>query len=420
MIAASTSARRLGGRPAARSPARRSRAYGCADAGGAAPTTTLVPHRAASSRSRRPRTRRRTWPSSGRYVFTPAIFDGLDADAARQGRRDPAHRRHRPAPGRRSRSTATSSPRAATTSARSSTTCGPRSSWPLDRDDLGPEFRAFLAEFVACEGLKRRHDPDPARGGAAPTCSAGCPPLQPAAVAARRRARVRGVAERVGADEAVPPFANTAMDGFAVRAADTARRAGRRSGSSARSPAGVGADVAVGPGEAVRIMTGAPMPAGADAVVMVERTRRRPTATSVDDRRSRSTPGTTCGRPGDDLRPATWSSPPGTVLTPGHLGVLASVGVRAVPVVPPAAGRRAVDRRRAGRRAAAARARARSATPTGRRCWRWWPAAGLRARRPRPRARRRGRHHRGARARRSATCDALLTSGGVSMGDFDS
>ncbi len=77
------------------------------------------------------------------------------------------------------------------------------------------------------------------------------------------------LAQRVVAAEPVPPFANTAMDGYAVRAADTPGRL-RVVGDL---PAGRAPTIPVGPGEAIRIMTGAPMPDGADAVVMVERTR---------------------------------------------------------------------------------------------------------------------------------------------------
>ena len=78
----------------------------------------------------------------------PRDLRGPRGRAARRRRRDPAHRRHRHAPARPRASTAGCSAAAATTSARSSTTCGPPSSWPLDRDDLGPEFRAFLVDFV--------------------------------------------------------------------------------------------------------------------------------------------------------------------------------------------------------------------------------------------------------------------------------
>jgi molybdopterin molybdotransferase len=87
----------------------------------------------------------------------------------------------------------------------------------------------------------------------------------------------RVLAEDARSDIDVAPFDNSAMDGFALQAADTA-------GASEAEPAvldivahiAAGDDVAgvvVGPGQAARIMTGAAMPAGADAVVMVERTR---------------------------------------------------------------------------------------------------------------------------------------------------
>jgi len=77
----------------------------------------------------------------------------------------------------------------------------------------------------------------------------------------------------------IPPFANTAMDGYAVRAQSTA---GATADAPVRLrvvgelPAGHEPTVPVGDGEAIRIMTGAPMPDGADAIVMVERTDRDP------------------------------------------------------------------------------------------------------------------------------------------------
>jgi molybdopterin molybdotransferase len=84
-------------------------------------------------------------------------------------------------------------------------------------------------------------------------------------------------AEEVKATEQIPPFDNSAMDGYAVRAEDTA-------GASRQNPvvlkvlmdlpAGRHTDQAVGPGEAIRIMTGAPVPPGADTVVQVELTER--------------------------------------------------------------------------------------------------------------------------------------------------
>ena len=106
-----------------------------------------------------------------------------------------------------------------------------------------------------------------------------------AAVAAPRTRR-RGARRRAGRscsrprsrrDEAVPPFPNTAMDGYAVRAADTAGASADAPGAPAgrrRARGGTGAGRSpVGAGEAIRIMTGAPMPEGADAIVMVEQTR---------------------------------------------------------------------------------------------------------------------------------------------------
>jgi molybdenum cofactor synthesis domain-containing protein len=132
------------------------------------------------------------------------------------------------------------------------------------------------------------------------------------------------------AESAVPPFANTAMDGFAVRSADTAPGARLRivdTLPAGHDPAGM----VVGEGEAIRIMTGAPMPAGADAVVMVERT-------SVDGDEVVLEVAVPAGNhvraAGEDLSPGQDVFPPFTVLTAGHLGVLASLGMRKVPVFP--------------------------------------------------------------------------------------
>ncbi|MEM7342170.1 MAG: gephyrin-like molybdotransferase Glp [Actinomycetota bacterium] len=140
------------------------------------------------------------------------------------------------------------------------------------------------------------------------------------------------LAETIVATEAIPPFANTAMDGFAVRAADTA-------GASAETPVVVPvvATVAAGAvaprpleaGEAMRIMTGAPMPDGADAVIMVELTEVRGGDVALNG----EVPVGNHVRPaGDDLTPGATIFEPGTRLTPGHLGVLASLGRREVLV----------------------------------------------------------------------------------------
>jgi molybdopterin molybdotransferase len=83
----------------------------------------------------------------------------------------------------------------------------------------------------------------------------------------------RVLAEDVVARRTQPPAALSAMDGYAVRAADVARVPARLKIVGA-APAGKSYDAAVGPGEAVRIFTGAPLPAGTDAIVIQEDTER--------------------------------------------------------------------------------------------------------------------------------------------------
>ena len=146
-------------------------------------------------------------------------------------------------------------------------------------------------------------------------------------------------------DVLVPPFDNTAVDGFAVRAADTA-------GADQANPvrlrvigtirAGMAPDPSPAAGEAVRIMTGAPMPAGADAVVMVERSAAvHLDADGVDelvewvDLFVEVASGDAVRSAGDDLRPGDPVYPAGDVLSAGHLGVLATLGITEVEVVPP-------------------------------------------------------------------------------------
>jgi len=144
------------------------------------------------------------------------------------------------------------------------------------------------------------------------------------------------LAEAISSPEDVPPFANTAMDGYAVRAADTV-------GASAQAPvelpvvaevaAGHPAAAALEPGEAMRIYTGAPLPDGADAVVMVERTRRLDDGTRVAIEAPVAA-GLHVRVAGDDLRAGDDVFGPGEVITAGHLGVLAGIGVGEVLVHP--------------------------------------------------------------------------------------
>ncbi len=160
---------------------------------------------------------------------------------------------------------------------------------------------------------------------------AGCRPLAPSPVPALAAAGLVLDGDVVAA-EAVPPFANTAMDGYAVRAADTV-------GAPVTLPvvaevaAGHPADRALGPGQAMRIFTGAPIPDGADAVVMVERTERLDGGRTV---RIDATvdPGNHLRAAGEDLKPGERVFGTGDEVTPARLGVLASLGVDEVVAHP--------------------------------------------------------------------------------------
>jgi molybdopterin molybdotransferase len=140
-------------------------------------------------------------------------------------------------------------------------------------------------------------------------------------------------AREIVAGEAVPPFANTAMDGYAVRASDTAGagpEAPVRLAVVDELPAGRAPEGAVGEGEAIRIMTGAPVPDGADAVVMVEYTERDGDAVRV---MRAARPADHVRAAGGDLAAGDLVFAAGTVLGAAHLGVLASLGEQQVEVV---------------------------------------------------------------------------------------
>ena len=136
------------------------------------------------------------------------------------------------------------------------------------------------------------------------------------------------LAEPVVATRDVPSFANSAMDGYAVRAEDV-RAVPVSLDVLEDLPAGYVAQASVEPGTAVKIMTGAPIPEGADAVVPVE-------DTELTDRRvliRTSVPvGTNVRAVGGDVGAGTRVFAAGVRLRAAHLGVLASLGV-AHPVV---------------------------------------------------------------------------------------
>ncbi len=136
------------------------------------------------------------------------------------------------------------------------------------------------------------------------------------------------LAEDVAAERDVPPFRNSAMDGYAVRGADVA---------SVPAKLTVVGDIAagavpirpIGPGEAMRIMTGAPMPDGSDTVVRVEDTDNRIDVVTVT---VVTKPGTSVRAAGEDLKQGETILTRGTVLRPAELGVLATMGRKAVGV----------------------------------------------------------------------------------------
>jgi molybdopterin molybdotransferase len=158
----------------------------------------------------------------------------------------------------------------------------------------------------------------------------------------------RVLAEDVVADRDYPPFDKSLVDGYAVRSGD---------GVSLRCigevAAGNSFDHAIGPGECVAIMTGAPLPAGADAAVPIEKTRRQQRGTgfqpvAVSESRvgnpchddagdvitieSAARPGQFVARRGSDLAAGTIALSRGTMLGPAQLAVLAQVGSARVRV----------------------------------------------------------------------------------------
>ena len=130
------------------------------------------------------------------------------------------------------------------------------------------------------------------------------------------------LASPVIAAEVVPPFDNTAVDGYAVRSQDVSN-APVELRVVAELAAGAAPSVPVGAGEAIRIMTGAPIPEGADAVVMVEDSER---VGDHDVRLIRSVPsGAAIRRAGDDVCIGDELFAAGTTITPAVAAVLASV-----------------------------------------------------------------------------------------------
>ncbi len=142
------------------------------------------------------------------------------------------------------------------------------------------------------------------------------------------------LAEDVAAAEDLPPFDNSAMDGFALRSADV-----REAGDTSPVPLRVAGEVFAGSaklptvaqGTVVRIMTGGPLPPGADAVVPVEQTATD--GDTVQVRMAVAERGFVRAA-GEDVRAGTVVLERGRALDPASIGMLASVGRHEVPVHP--------------------------------------------------------------------------------------
>ena len=162
------------------------------------------------------------------------------------------------------------------------------------------------------------------------TVLAGCAPLTPLQVAYTEMTG-RVLDQDVVALEDVPPFRNTAVDGYAVRAFDT-EQAPVDLVVVDTLAAGAEPKVSVNAGEAIRIMTGAPMPNGADAVVMVEDTERVGETHVRIVRSAKVRDGVRDA--GSDVRAGETVFVRGTVLNAAGIGVLASVNARTVRAFP--------------------------------------------------------------------------------------
>jgi molybdopterin molybdotransferase len=157
-------------------------------------------------------------------------------------------------------------------------------------------------------------------------------------IARTERARLDAAAGRVAAADVaspldVPPFARSAMDGYAVIAADTAgasRAAPARLRQLDRIFTGALSSVAVTRGTCAEIATGAPLPAGADAVVIVEETAKAEDGTI--EIFAKAAAGQHIGKRGADIAAGDRVIASGDLLSPGRVGALAAIGCADVEV----------------------------------------------------------------------------------------
>ncbi|MGE5651351.1 MAG: gephyrin-like molybdotransferase Glp [Bacillota bacterium] len=155
-------------------------------------------------------------------------------------------------------------------------------------------------------------------------------------VTAVEKLALRSALDRVLADDLVspidvPPHDNSAMDGYALRGADLHATQPVTLTVAATVLAGGGFQGTLGAGECVRIMTGAPMPAGCDTVVPQELTQDA-SETAVTIPPGAVKPGDNRRRQGEDLQAGKPALRAGKILCPADLGLIASLGIAEVPV----------------------------------------------------------------------------------------
>ncbi len=143
------------------------------------------------------------------------------------------------------------------------------------------------------------------------------------------------LAQDIVAQEDMPPFANSAMDGFALLSRDSRPRDGQppRLRVTGGVAAGYVADHAVEEGTAMRIMTGAPVPPGADTVIQVELTRSAGPDSELVEILETVAPGNNIRPAGEDMRRGQTILLRGSEVGPWEIGVLATLGWAMVPVV---------------------------------------------------------------------------------------
>lgn len=158
--------------------------------------------------------------------------------------------------------------------------------------------------------------------------AAAIEPIEAAERVGLRAALGRVLAEDLRAPLDIPPDTNSAMDGYALRGADLDADGAAALRMVGTAWAGHPLGRTIGSGECARIMTGAPIPDGADTVVMQERTSVDGDMITIRD----GEPGSNVRFAGEDLPAGGVALTAGTAIRPAELGVIASLGLTEVPV----------------------------------------------------------------------------------------